>query len=102
MHLIWSPGHVFNVTMLQDLRAMLLIFSVQPPKQLNKILYESLQYILHVCQEQQQHRADVAAATNTKLSAQRRRNSSAGSSHEEENTEETGLRLFTLEWLCCI
>ena len=39
-----------------DLRALLLIFSVQPPKQLSELLEESLNSILEKCKHQQQRR----------------------------------------------
>lgn len=43
-----------------DLRAMLLIFSVQPPKQLSNLLTDSLQHIHKVCCEyQQRQRAEM-------------------------------------------
>ena len=75
-----------------DLRAMLLVFSVQQPKQWNKMLYESLQYILQVCREHQQQRSEqVAGATKGK---QRRGLSSQGSD-EEEAAEDDG-KLFTI------
>jgi hypothetical protein len=44
----------------QDLRAMLLIFSVQPPKKMNPLLVDSLHYILSICRENQQQRAEAA------------------------------------------
>ena len=67
-----------------DIRAMLLVFSVQQPKQWNKMLYESLQYILQVCREHQQQRAEQV--TGTTKGKQRRALSSQGS--EEENAAE--------------
>ncbi|XP_053405325.1 ubiquitin carboxyl-terminal hydrolase 34-like isoform X2 [Mercenaria mercenaria] len=70
-----------------DLRAMLLIFSVQPPKHMNKMLYESLQYILHVCREHQQQRAEQTTSTRTRQ--QRRRNSSQ-ESQDSSVSEESG------------
>ncbi|XP_064603807.1 ubiquitin carboxyl-terminal hydrolase 34-like isoform X2 [Liolophura sinensis] len=42
-----------------DLRAMLLIFSVQPPKQLSGLLVDSLQFILGVCRSQQQQKTEA-------------------------------------------
>lgn len=70
-----------------DIRAMLLIFSVQQPKQWNKLLYDSLQYILQVCREHQQQRAEqIAGASKGK---QRRRLSSQ-CSQEEEGGEDGG------------
>ncbi|XP_048258866.1 ubiquitin carboxyl-terminal hydrolase 34-like isoform X4 [Haliotis rufescens] len=44
-----------------DLRAMLLIFTVQMPKTTSPILLESLHYILRVCREHQQQRAEMEA-----------------------------------------
>ena len=43
--------------MLQDLRALLLIFSVQQPQQLPPLLLDSLRYIQHFCRPFQQERA---------------------------------------------
>ncbi|KAL3873492.1 hypothetical protein ACJMK2_036602 [Sinanodonta woodiana] len=57
-----------------DLRAMLLIFSVQPPKHLNQLLMESLQYIMQLCREHQQQRA-ADAATQAKMIGRRRTSS---------------------------
>ncbi|KAL4238015.1 Ubiquitin carboxyl-terminal hydrolase 34 [Mactra antiquata] len=68
-----------------DLRAMLLVFSVQPPKHVNKILYESLQYILHVCHEHQQQRAEQASLSHTRQS--RVRNSSQESLDSSVSSE---------------
>lgn len=74
---------------LQDLRALLLIFSVQPPKVLDKMLYESLHYILSVCHEHQQQREEAAR----EQAGQRRRNSSQDSQGNESGKEETGREL---------
>ena len=64
---------------------MLLIFSVQPPKHFNKILYESLQYIMQVCREHQQQRADLNSA---KIRQQQRRRTISKEETEEETIEE--------------
>ncbi|KAH3844748.1 hypothetical protein DPMN_087010 [Dreissena polymorpha] len=50
------------IAFFQDLRALLLIFSVQPPRHINKLLYESLHYILQVCREFQNQRDAEAAS----------------------------------------
>ncbi|KAL5008333.1 hypothetical protein ScPMuIL_013914 [Solemya velum] len=42
-----------------DVLAMQLIFSVQPPKQTNQLLMDSLQYILQVCRQHQKQRIDA-------------------------------------------
>ena len=52
----------------QDLRAMLLIFSVQPPKKLNSLLEESLHYILQVCHDHQKQHAATAQTPSLKRS----------------------------------
>lgn len=67
---------------------MLLIFSVQPPKHMNKMLYESLQYILHACRELQQQRAEQTSAARARQ--QRRRNSSQ-ESQQSSTSEESGM-----------
>ena len=65
---------------------MLLIFSVQQPKQWNKLLYDSLQYILQVCREHQQQRVEQVATTKVK----QRRKLSSQCSQEEEVSEDAG------------
>ena len=65
----------------QDLRAMLLIFSVQPPKKMNPLLVDSLHYILSICRDNQQQRAEAARIQNRKRS---------GSDSQEEITESAG------------
>ncbi|XP_021379697.1 ubiquitin carboxyl-terminal hydrolase 34-like isoform X3 [Mizuhopecten yessoensis] len=67
-----------------DLRTMLLIFSVQPPKQLNSLLVDSLQYILQVCRQHQHQRA----ADTSQRSVTRKRSGSQGDSGEEEEATE--------------
>ncbi|XP_052272263.1 ubiquitin carboxyl-terminal hydrolase 34-like isoform X3 [Dreissena polymorpha] len=88
-----------------DLRALLLIFSVQPPRYINKVLYESLHYILQVCREFQ-HQRDAEAASEVaqkdldkslecqtsaddKDTSRRRRTTSQGSQESSEDTGET-------------
>ncbi|XP_076099132.1 ubiquitin carboxyl-terminal hydrolase 34-like isoform X2 [Mytilus galloprovincialis] len=63
-----------------DLRAMLLIFSVQPPKKMNPLLMDSLHYILSICRENQQQRAEAARIQSRKRS---------GSESQEELTDST-------------
>ena len=72
---------------MQDIRAMLLIFSVQQPKQWNKLLYESLQYILKLCREHQQQRSEQATTTKGK----QRRKLSSQCSQEDEGSEDAGM-----------
>ena len=67
---------------------MLLIFSVQQPKQWNKLLYDSLQYILQVCREHQQQRAEQVA---TPAKGKQRRRLSSQCSQEEEVSEDAGM-----------
>jgi hypothetical protein len=38
------------------MRALLLIFSVQPPKSLNPVLKDSLEFILKTCKQYQEHK----------------------------------------------
>ena len=78
-----------------DIRAMLLIFSVQQPKQWNKLLYDSLQYILQVCREHQQQRAEQVAGTTK---GKQRRGLSAQCSEEEETVEDDGKIFLNLNF----
>ncbi|KAK3093520.1 hypothetical protein FSP39_016701 [Pinctada imbricata] len=64
-----------------DLRAMLLIFTVQPPKKLNNILIDSLHYILTVCREHQKQRSEFMAKQHRKRS---------GSMESQEDVTEAG------------
>lgn len=85
MVLIDNLKMIFFFVFQQDLRAMMLIFSVQPPKQLNPLLVESLQYILQACREHQQQRAEIIAA-------QRKRSGSDHSQEEDIDPETTSMK----------
>ncbi|WAR19191.1 UBP34-like protein [Mya arenaria] len=81
-----------------DVRALLLIYSVQPPRSVNSMLYESMQYIQDVChemqQQQQQQLQGLEAARESGDSSsdtrQRRRTVSQDShSSSQEDSGET-------------
>lgn len=58
---------------IQDLRALLLLFAVQPPKQLPTSLLDCLQYISVVSQQLQQSRRQQLQQAAALLAAQRRK-----------------------------
>ncbi|XP_078316021.1 ubiquitin carboxyl-terminal hydrolase 34-like isoform X4 [Crassostrea virginica] len=67
-----------------DLRAMLLIFSVQPPKKLNSLLEESLHYILQVCHDHQKQHAATAHTPSLKRSNSEQEQQKAVEEKEQE------------------
>lgn len=68
-----------------DLRAMLLIFSVQPPKKLNSLLEDSLHYILQVCRDHQKQQEVVSQSQPPSL---KRSNSDQGQRRKEDDKEQ--------------
>lgn len=80
-----------------DLRTMLLIFSVQPPKQLNSLLVDSLQYILQVCRQHQHQRS----ADTSQQQTPRKRSGSQAESGEEEATDDSGETSAKKQKLSC-
>ena len=56
-----NPYDMIDLVLMQDLRALLLIFSVQPPRSLSALLQESLRFILDTCHTMQERRAAAQA-----------------------------------------
>ncbi|ESO90145.1 hypothetical protein LOTGIDRAFT_164456 [Lottia gigantea] len=71
-----------------DVRALLIIFSVQMPKQISPLLMESLQYILKACRLHQQQR--IEAEEQTKLANQKSQEQAEVKETSETKDEESG------------
>ena len=66
MLLGYKPTTTFSPCPLQDLRALLLIFSVQPPASLSSLLQESLHFVRNRCLAIQARRSAALAEAHAK------------------------------------
>jgi len=91
---VFAALKMFCVVRWQDLRALQLIFAVQPPKQLPPLLLDCLRYFLHIGQtlqesrRQQQRQAAVILEQQQQAAAAASVSSSSASSADQHTQEE--------------